>query len=125
MILLEDYVYYAIELRLKTRQIVGSLCKVRDVRSIHNAMKFFDIWNHKEFISHPFAELDDEIFRNMTFNVFRIFIEINNLYMPPFTKREIQGIIRVSKKYGYVVTQNNGFISIRLEVPNENSHIRH
>lgn len=125
MILLEDHVYYVLELRMKTKRLVGSLCEVRDVKAIHNAMMFFDIWNHEKFISHPFTELDDDIFQNMTFNLFRVFIEINNLYMPPFTRREIQGIIRVSKKYGYAVTQNNGFISIRLEVPNENSHTRH
>lgn len=125
MILPDKYVYYALEMRVKTRVIHGTLCFIDNPNLINNAMKYFDIWNDGKYISQPFTEITRVIASNMTFDLFRIFIELNDLYTPPFTNDEIRIIMDVSKKYGYKVTHQCGYISIRREFYGNNLRTRH
>ena len=108
-----EYVLRAIELRIKTKPIIGTLCSIEDPSLIWNAMKYFQCYNHGNYVSHPFAELDDSIFENMDVDLFRVYAELNNLYGPPCTNGEIRSTIYHGKKLGYHVTQNKNYISIR------------
>lgn len=119
MFLNDQHVFHALEMRMKTKKYIGSLCIVPSPLLLHNAMMYFDIWNHEEFISNPFHVLTKELFSNMTFETFRIFIELNDLYRPPFTIDEICFIMDVCNRYGYVLTHNKGYISIRRGNPND------
>ncbi len=119
MFLNDEYVFHALEMRMKTKRYVGSLCKVPNQDVLHNAMKYFDIWNHEQFLSNPFHVITRELASNMTFETFRIFIELNDLYQPPFTMEEICIIMDVCKKFRYELTHNKGYISITRGDPND------
>jgi hypothetical protein len=119
MMLNEVYVLRVLELRCKTEPVTGTLCRVEDPKLIQNAMSYLDIWNDGFYISHPYIELPEEVWDNVTEEVFKIFIDMVHLYLTPFTSDEIRSIIDVSKKYGYSVTKNKNHISIRRSVNNE------
>lgn len=125
MLLSDEYVFHALEMRMKTRPVIGTLCKVPDTKHLHNAMKYFDTWNYGNYISQPYVKITPELARSVTFNVFRIFIDLNDLYHPPFTADEILVIIDLCKKFGYTLTHNKGYISIKREVMNEDIRTRH
>lgn len=113
MIHSSEYVLRAIELRIKTTPIIGTLCTIEDSSLVWNAMKYFQCYNHGKFISHPFVELDESIYENMDLDLFRIYAEMLHLYMPPCTDDEIHSTIYHGKKFGYQVNQNKNYISLR------------
>lgn len=113
MILSEEYVLRAIELRIKTKPIVGTLCRTETPHLIHNAMKYFDIWNYGVYISHPYTTFTVELFDNMTEDLFKIFITMMHHYLPPCTSDEISCIIYYSEKLNYKVTVHNNILSFR------------
>ena len=113
MILSDEYVLRAMELRIKTTPIVGTLCKIEDPTVIHNAMRYFQCYNYGMYISHPFIELTEDIYANMDINLFRIYIELLHHWMPPCTTGEIRSTIYYSKKFGYEVTKHNNRLSLR------------
>lgn len=115
MILSEEYVLRALEMRVKTTRVVGTLCKIKDPELLHSAMLYFDIWNDGIYISHPFVTISQDIADNMTRDIFRIFIEYIHHWMPPFTFDEIRIIIIASKKYGYIVTRHKDRLSFRRD----------
>jgi hypothetical protein len=113
MILPSEYVLRAMELRMKTVPIVGTLCAVKDPTLIWNAMKYFQCWNYGQYISHPFIELGPEIYQNMDQTLFRIYIELLHHWMPPCTSDEIRSTIYYAEKFGYQVTRNQNYMSLR------------
>lgn len=113
MILCDEYILRALELRLKTVPIVGSLCSVKNPRMIHSAMKYFDIWNHENVISHPFTELTYDIFDNMTPDLFKIIVEYLRIYAVKFTDQELQYLAFYGKRYGYECSVDNRVLSFR------------
>lgn len=113
MILSSEYVLRAIELRIKTKPLVGTLCTVEDPTTIWNAMRYFQCYNHGKYISHPFVELDHSIYENMDITVFTIFVELIHHWMPPCTNEEIRNTIYLCKKYNYQLTQHENRISMR------------
>jgi len=113
MILSSEYVLRAIELRLKTQRIVGTLCSVEDPVTIWNAMKYHQCYNHGKYISHPFVELDQPIYDNMDLNIFKIYVEMIHFWMPPCTSEEIRNTIYTGNIFGYDVTCHKNFISLR------------
>ena len=117
MVLSGKYVLRAIELRVKTTCIVGTLCEVKDPIAIHEAMKYFDIWNSGRYISNPYAELPQYIFDNMDENLFDIYIEYLHHWTPPCTANEIQSTIYLCNKFGYSLTRHKDYITMRRIKP--------
>jgi len=100
-----------VDFRVKTTPYHGTLCKVQNRQSIIHAMTYFNIWDYSGFITNPYCEMSDEMIQQMDWAVYRIFVEYVLLYMPPFTRDEIRSIIDASKKFGYSVIRNNGYIN--------------
>lgn len=115
----------AVELRLKTRNFRGSLCLVLNREYIFEAMKFHDVWDCDGFISNPFYELSSPIYKNMTEEVFRVFIEYTHHWNPPFTSSEISSIIRLANKFGYKVTTYKSMLSFRRDINNDHIRLRY
>lgn len=113
MILSDIEVLRIIEMRVKTKRIVGTLCRVPKPGTLHNAMKFLNIWNDGPFISNPYIELTDVVLYNMTPDLFRIFIEYVHHWAPQWTLEEIALIRRYARKYGYIVTRHKDRITFR------------
>lgn len=120
MVLSEQDVLRQIEMRVKTKRIVGTLCKIQDPNLLHKAMKHLDIWNDGIYISNPYCVITKNLMDNMTKDLFRIFIEYVAHWMPPFTLDEIRIIIDASTKYGYLVTVHKDRLSFRRDPTNEN-----
>ena len=114
MILSDEYVLRAIELRIKTTRIVGTLCTVDDPKMIHKAMIYFDVWDHNGKISNPFSEFQPNWFKSMTPDVFRIFIEYMHHYGPAISDKEITLIIKWASKFNYVVTRHKDKVTFRI-----------
>lgn len=113
MILESEYVFRAMELRIKTKPIVGTLCFIEDPKLIHNAMRYFDCWNHEQYISQPFIEIDKDLYENMDLELFKIYVELLRFWMPPCTTGEIRSTIDLCKKFGYELNRHKDRISIR------------
>lgn len=113
MILSSEHVLRAMELRLKTKPIIGSLCSIEDPTLIWNAMKYFQCFNYGMYISNPYPELDQHIYDNMDRELFRIYIELLHHWMPPCTSDEIRSTMVLANKYGYEVNQHKSRISLR------------
>ena len=116
MILEEVEILRIIELRIKTTPISGTLCRVKDVITIRKAMEYFDIWNHHSYISHPYIELNSDIFQRMTRDLFRIFVEYTHEWVPMYTDKEIELMRIYGKKFGYTLTERNNFVFFRLRL---------
>lgn len=117
MILSDEYVLRALELKVKTIRIRGTLCKI--VGDVTRAMLYHDCYNYEEYLSNPFAILPEEVIRNLTPDTARILAHYLHHYAPPFTHDEIRCIIRVASNFGYRVIHNKGYITMRKEVPHE------
>ena len=117
MIPTEEEILRAIELRLKTVIVWGTLCRVLDYNAIYNAMDYFDVWADHGYISNPYATLSDEIFDHMTKDLFRIFIEYTHYWKPTFSDHERDRVLGLAKLYGYRVTCHNNRVSFRRDIP--------
>ena len=113
MILSSEYVLRAIELRVKTVPIIGTLCSIKDPATIWNAMDYFQCYSHGQYVSQPFIELDQDIYNNMDLAMFKIYAEMLIHYMPPCTVDEIHNTIYLSKKFNYQVTVHKDRMSLR------------
>lgn len=117
MILPDEYVLRAIELKVKTRRIRGTLCKIEG--DITKAMVYHDCYGYDGYISNPFAILDEDVIGNLTPDTARILAHYLHHYTPPFTQDEVRCIIRAGSNFGYRVIHNKGYITMRKEVPHE------
>ena len=113
MILSGEDVLYQLEMRIKTQVIVGTLCKVKSPEYLHNAMMYFDIWNHGSYISQPYTTLTPTLFDNMTKDLFRIAVEYIQHHRPRFSDEEIRLINEASQKWGYRITMHGNRLSFR------------
>lgn len=114
MVLSEEDVLRQMEMRIKTECIVGTLCKIRHPNTLHNAMKYLDVWNDGEYISNPYARLSKDLMDNMTADLFRIFIEYTHHWMPTWSPKELRLIDEACKRFGYQITVHNRRVSFRV-----------
>lgn len=119
MILNERHVYYAIELRIKTTKYHGTLCKMPEREYLIGAMRYFDEWDHKGFLSNPYARLDEHVFVNMTPDLFKAFVELTNYWGPEWTRPELGLIHKSAHRFGYNIIRHKMKITLRK------NHLQH
>ena len=108
----EEDLIRMIEMRIKPERLTGTLCRVRSRDLLMRAMIYLGEYDSDSYLSNPYCELSKDVYDAFSYYVFRIFVNYNNLYVPPFTVDEIQSIMDACKRFDYRVYLNEDRLTI-------------